>query len=849
MFGRISAGRRRGPLSSRINTIAPQYTKRLAIMALVGCIGVYCFASLQEPELKYPGRELTETRICNGDTILPLIPFENTWDLPTRGVLYLLFLAWLFLGVAISADCFMAAIEIITATTTTVSVDGKDVEIDVWNSTVANLTLMALGSSAPEILLAVVETVSLKFQAGDLGPGTIVGSAAFNLLFITAICISCLPENEENPDELDSRKIEEFGVFVITAIASLFAYFWMVIALAWSSKDEIMIWEALVTLLMFPALVWVSWAEDQSWWGWFDGSDKVHPDGEEESGPSGHVAAIDGHKVRRGSQAGSVQDAMDKEDGEIDPQAAAVEAAKQEFKKKKKSRLQYRIQATRQMTGGKRVLPSDKGKAEEVETKDVGPPTTIDVAFQKSKMEVDESCGNCEIKVVRSGIIDKPCTVQFDTSDGDAIAGDDYVSASGPIEFEAGQTEKMISVAVIDDNEWAPDKHFYVRLFSATASGEEPKVRLTASQLDVTILNDDDPGTITFKGPTTLAIKNKETVQIPVIRKDGYDGNVLVFAKTVNGDGIAGVDYEALPEEYELHFEHSVREQFIEINLITNPAKESCNFSVEITAVEPEGAKIDDKCGSTMVVITNDPEYEKVMKEVTELMHTEMDKYGVGTSSWSEQLHNAMNMEGDGDEFEWSDYLLHFLSFYWKVLHAMVPPTDYGGGWPTFWIALIFTGVITCFVGDCAKMLGCVIGLKDSVTAITFVALGTSLPDTFASMQATIEDDTADAAITNVTGSNSVNVFLGLGLPWCMAVIYHASNGTKYVYPAGDLVFSVLVFFIFAVGCIILLVVRRNFCGGELGGNKVQAYASSAVLGVAWFVYILISAMKSYGHI
>ena len=29
----------------------------------------------------------------------------------------------------------------------------------VWNATVANLTLMALGSSAPEILLAVLETV------------------------------------------------------------------------------------------------------------------------------------------------------------------------------------------------------------------------------------------------------------------------------------------------------------------------------------------------------------------------------------------------------------------------------------------------------------------------------------------------------------------------------------------------------------------------------------------------------------------------------------------------------------------------------------------------------------------
>jgi Ca2+/Na+ antiporter len=60
----------------------------------------------------------------------------------------------------------------------------EEVEVEVWNGTVANLTLMALGSSAPEILLAAVETCALTFQAGDLGPGTIVGSAAFNLLFV-----------------------------------------------------------------------------------------------------------------------------------------------------------------------------------------------------------------------------------------------------------------------------------------------------------------------------------------------------------------------------------------------------------------------------------------------------------------------------------------------------------------------------------------------------------------------------------------------------------------------------------------------------------------------------------------
>lgn len=48
---------------------------------------------------------------------------------------------------------------------------------------VANLTLMALGSSAPEILLSVIEGIMrLGGKPGELGPSTIAGSAAFNLL-------------------------------------------------------------------------------------------------------------------------------------------------------------------------------------------------------------------------------------------------------------------------------------------------------------------------------------------------------------------------------------------------------------------------------------------------------------------------------------------------------------------------------------------------------------------------------------------------------------------------------------------------------------------------------------------
>ena len=52
--------------------------------------------------------------------------------------------------------------------------------------------------------------------------------------------------------------------------------------------------------------------------------------------------------------------------------------------------------------------------------------------------------------------------------------------------------------------------------------------------------------------------------------------------------------------------------------------------------------------------------------------------------------------------------------------------------------------------------------------------------DTFASKVAAIQDDTADASVGNVTGSNAVNVFLGIGIAWSMAAIYWWSQGSAF---------------------------------------------------------------------
>jgi solute carrier family 8 (sodium/calcium exchanger) len=201
------------------------------------------------------------------------------------------------------------------------------------------------------------------------------------------------------------------------------------------------------------------------------------------------------------------------------------------------------------------------------------------------------------------------------------------------------------------------------------------------------------------------------------------------------------------------------------------------------------------------------------------------------------------------DDVTLGEALFHFACIGWKVIFALIPPADMAGGAPAFAVALAFIGVVTMLVGEVATILGCAIGLKASVTAITLVAMGTSLPDTFASMTAAKQFEYADSAIGNITGSNCVNVFLGLGLPWVISAHYNESKGGQFIVPAGDLSFSVMLFLITSICCFIVLILRRFIIGGELGGPKTSAYASAGILTILWIIYVLFSALKSYAII
>lgn len=183
-------------------------------------------------------------------------------------------------------------------------------------------------------------------------------------------------------------------------------------------------------------------------------------------------------------------------------------------------------------------------------------------------------------------------------------------------------------------------------------------------------------------------------------------------------------------------------------------------------------------------------------------------------------LHPSKNEDGEIEDISGVEAVIHFFSVGWAVLFACIPPPHWGGGVPCFIGAICMIGGLTAIVGEIAGVMGCVMGLKPGVTAITFVAIGTSLPDTFASVKAARESGSADAAVGNITGSNSVNVFLGLGLPWVIGVVYSKQRDVEYKVPAKGLDLSVVLFLSCCLVGIAVLIFRRCTVKGELGGSK-----------------------------
>ncbi|XP_038140796.1 sodium/calcium exchanger 2b [Cyprinodon tularosa] len=910
--------------------------------------------------------------VCEPGILLPVWKPDNPGlgYQVARAVVYFVSLMYMFLGVSIIADRFMASIEVITSQEKEVTITMPNGEtsvatVRIWNETVSNLTLMALGSSAPEILLSVIEVCGHKFEAGQLGPGTIVGSAAFNMFVIIGICVWSIPVGQ-------SRKIKHLRVFFITAFWSIFAYIWLYLILAVISPSVVEVWEALVTLLFFPVCVLLAWIADRrllfyKYMGKRYRADKRHgivveTEGDLTPTKGGMEMIMDGKLPPRGSAVvpaenggGGAQDGTAgatannisaaagargnlpnsnsttvnvESSRELDESRKEMIRILKELKQKypdkeldqlmelanyyallhqQKSRAFYRIQATRMMIGAGNVLKkhaADNARrvvvADEEEDEEDDLAVCSHISFESAHSQCMENCGVLTLAVVcQGGLGENTFYVDYRTEDGSANAGSDYDYSEGTLVFKPGETRKEIKVGIIDDDIFEEDEHFFVRLlnlrvgdaegmFESDEVGTAPKARLVEPLVaTVTILDDDHAGIFTFSERMVRVSESVGTMEVTVVRNSGARGTVILPYHTVSGTAKAGDDYEEARGE--LEFTNDQTTQILQVRIIDDEEYEKReNFFIvleeprwlkrgisalllnqeaaegQLSAEEEEARRIAEMGKPILgehsrleVVIEESYEFKSTVDKLIKKTNLALV---IGTHSWREQFVEAVTVSaGDGDDDEEGreerlpscyDYFMHFLTVFWKVLFACVPPTEYWNGWACFIVSISVIGFLTAIIGDLASHFGCTVGLRDTVTAVVFVALGTSIPDTFASKVAAMQDQHADASVGNVTGSNAVNVFLGIGVAWSVAAIYWQIQGKKFIVDPGSLAFSVTLFTIFAFVCMaVLLFRRRPSIGGELGGPRVPRLLTTMLFFGLWLLYIFFSSLEAYCHI
>jgi hypothetical protein len=183
------------------------------------------------------------------------------------------------------------------------------------------------------------------------------------------------------------------------------------------------------------------------------------------------------------------------------------------------------------------------------------------------------------VAVTLSNVSTKPVTVNYETVDGTATAGSDYMSRTGSLTIPAGETRGEIAIGVLGDVEAEDHETVKIRL-----SGPVNATLSAASDGEVKIMDDDPPvATVadvsapegTFNTTVTLTVKLSQTDTQPV--KVNY--------RTVSGSALADQDF--VPKTGQVYFGPGGVSNPIEITLVGDTTFEPGEeFYLELTSAE-----------------------------------------------------------------------------------------------------------------------------------------------------------------------------------------------------------------------------------------------------------------------
>ena len=195
---------------------------------------------------------------------------------------------------------------------------------------------------------------------------------------------------------------------------------------------------------------------------------------------------------------------------------------------------------------------------------------------------------------------DKQVSLKWSTSDGTAIAGEDYVGVTNSLlVFEPGETLKNIEVKIMNDGQFEQDENFRVTASDAVNAG------LIKNTTEILITNDDPFMPVVNIGAVTKVTEGNATPQkakVTVILSAAYDKEVSLKWSTADGTAKAGDDYTAVING-SLVFAPGEIQKYIEVPLV-NDLDLEFNDSLSVTVNEVTNATLGN--GRSRIIINND---------------------------------------------------------------------------------------------------------------------------------------------------------------------------------------------------------------------------------------------------
>ena len=165
--------------------------------------------------------------------------------------------------------------------------------------------------------------------------------------------------------------------------------------------------------------------------------------------------------------------------------------------------------------------------------------------FASTSFANNEADGAATVRVTRTGGNSGAITVNYQTFPGMATSPADFVSTSGTLTWNAGDSvSKVISVPLVSDGLPEGSESFTIRLTNGRVGGIANTNLLGLRTNSTVVIEDGDAyGSVAFSQSLYQADESGGVVTITVIRSGGIAGTGTVNFVTIPGTGIVGTDY------------------------------------------------------------------------------------------------------------------------------------------------------------------------------------------------------------------------------------------------------------------------------------------------------------------